>query len=306
VSADTGPSPRPPFSWREWIRALRPRQWTKNLLIFMAPAAGGVLGHWHSTLKVGATFLIFCAVASGNYLINDVMDASSDRLHPVKARRPIALGSVKPSHAAAVGAVLIAAGTALSGIVGSWPLTLVFASYTVVTAAYSLRLKREPVIELALVASGFVLRAIAGGVAAHVPLSEWFLAFTSFAALFVVVGKRSAEHARLGEDRGLHRNVLDQYTETFLRSTLTIAATVTVAAYFLWAFDRTGLLAQSSHHHVVWIELTTVPLVLAILHIFRLLDAGHGGEPERLALQDHTLQAYGLAWLALMAIGLYA
>jgi decaprenyl-phosphate phosphoribosyltransferase len=166
-------------------------------------------------------------------------------------------------------------------------------------------LKRQPVMELALVASGFVLRAVAGGVVAHVYLSTWFLVFTSFAALFVVTGKRYAEHARLGENRGFHRSVLDEYTESFLRSTLTICASVTVATYCLWAFDRTGLLAHSGHHPV-WIELTVVPLVLAVLHIFRLLDAGKGGEPERIALHDHVLQGYGLLWVALMVIGVYA
>jgi decaprenyl-phosphate phosphoribosyltransferase len=131
------------------------------------------------------------------------------------------------------------------------------------------------------------------------------LVFTSFAALFIVTGKRSAEHSRLGRDRGVHRLVLDHYTESFLSSTLTIAATVTVAAYCLWAFERTGLLAHAGHH-VVWIELTVIPLVLAVLHIFRVLDAGKGGEPEQLALHDHMLQGYGLLWLAFMGMGLYA
>jgi decaprenyl-phosphate phosphoribosyltransferase len=173
------------------------------------------------------------------------------------------------------------------------------------TAAYSLWLKRQPVMELAVVALGFVLRAVAGGLVAHVYLSNWFLVFTSFAALFVVTGKRYAEHARLGETRGVHRSVLAEYTESFLRSTLTICASVTVATYCLWAFDRSGLLASRSGHQAVWVELTVVPLVLAVLHIFRLLDAGKGGEPERLALHDHVLQGYGLLWVALMVIGVY-
>jgi decaprenyl-phosphate phosphoribosyltransferase len=98
--------------------------------------------------------------------------------------------------------------------------------------------------------------------------------------------------------------VLDEYTESFLRSTLIISAGITVATYCLWAFDRTGLLAHPGHH-VVWIELTVIPLVLAVLHIFRLLDAGKGGEPEQLVLKDHILQGYGVLWLLLMGIGLY-
>jgi decaprenyl-phosphate phosphoribosyltransferase len=206
--------------------------------------------------------------------------------------------------AAGTGVGLVAIGIAASLAIGPWSFAVVVASYIGLSVAYSLRLKREPVVELAVVAAGFVLRAIAGGVVAQVHLSNWFLVFTSFAALFVVTGKRYAEHTRLGHERGVHRSVLDEYTESFLRSILTIAASVTVATYCLWAFDRTGLLAAG--HHVVWIELTVIPLVLSVLHIFRLLDAGHGGEPEQLVLRDHVLQVYAGLWLLLVILGLYA
>ncbi len=261
---------------------MRPRQWIKNLLVFMAPAAAGVLGEWHTTVRVVGAFVVFCVVASGTYLINDVIDADSDRHHPVKRRRPVASGAFRPATALGAGACLIALGIAGALFIGPWGLAVVVGSYAGLSIAYSLRLKREPVVELAVVASCFVLRAVAGGVVARVPLSSWFLVFTSFAALFVVTGKRSAEYARLGRDRGVHRQVLDEYTESFLKSTLIISATVTVASYCLWAFERTGLLAHAGHE-VVWVELTVIPLVLAVLHIFRLLDAGKGGEPEQLA-----------------------
>jgi decaprenyl-phosphate phosphoribosyltransferase len=286
-------------------RGARPRQWIKNLLVFAAPAAAGVLGHWPTTLRVVGAFAVFCAVASGTYLVSDVIDAASDRNHPVKRERPVASGALAPGVAIGAGVTLLALGLAAAIAIGPWGFAVVVASYVGLSLAYSLRLKREPVVELAVVASGFVLRAVAGGVVAHVPLTNWFLVFTSFAALFVVTGKRCAEFARLGDARGTHRAVLDEYTESFLKSTLTIAATVTVASYCLWAFDRSGFLAHAGHH-VVWIELTVVPLVLAVLHIFRLLDSGLGGEPEELALHDHMLQGYGVLWAILMAIGLYA
>jgi decaprenyl-phosphate phosphoribosyltransferase len=286
------------------FRAMRPQQWTKNILVFMAPAAAGVLGDWHTTVRLIAAFAAFCLVSSGTYLVNDVIDAESDRSHPVKKLRPVASGDLSPTTALGAGAVLISAAIAASLLIGPWGFAVVVGTYAALSVAYSVRLKREPVMELAIVAACFVLRAIAGGVVAHVPLSNWFLVFTSFAALFVVTGKRCAEHARLGRDRGVHRHVLDAYTESFLKSTLTISATVTVASYCLWAFERTGLLAHGGHE-LVWIKLTVVPLVLAVLHIFRRLDAGEGGEPEQLALHDHVLQGYGLLWLAFMAIGLY-
>ena len=285
-------------------RGARPRQWLKNLLVFMAPAAAGVLGEWHTTLRVVAASLIFCVVASGTYLVNDVIDAESDRHHPSKRGRPVASGALRPAVASGVGIALIATAMAAALLVRPWGFAAVVAVYVGLSIAYSIRLKREPVIELAVVASCFVLRAIAGGVVARVPLSNWFLVFTSFAALFIVSGKRCAEHTRLGDDRGVHRLVLDEYTDSFLKSILTISATVTVASYCLWAFDRTGLLAHSGDH-AVWMELTVVPLVLSVLHVLRLLDAGHGGEPERLALRDRVLQGYGALWLVLMGIGLY-
>ncbi len=285
-------------------RGARPRQWLKNVLVFMAPAAAGVLGEWHTTLRVVAAFLIFCVVASGTYLVNDVVDAESDRYHPTKRVRPVASGALRPDVALGVGTALLATAVAAALLLRPWGFAAVVASYAGLSIAYSIRLKREPVMELAVVASCFVLRAVAGGVVAQVPLSNWFLVFTSFAALFIVSGKRCAEHARLGDDRGVHRLVLDQYSQSFLKSTLTISATVTVASYCLWAFDRTGLLLHAGDR-VVWIELTVIPLVLSVLHILRLLDAGHGGEPEQLALGDHVLQGYGVLWLALMGIGLY-
>jgi decaprenyl-phosphate phosphoribosyltransferase len=290
---------------RALVRGMRPPQWIKNVLVFMAPAAAGVLGDARTTARVVGAFVVFCFVASGTYLVNDVIDAASDRHHPVKRRRPVASGEVRPSTALGAGAILIAFGLAGAIVLGPWGLAVVVGSYALLNIAYSLRLKQEPVVELAVVASAFVLRAVAGGVVADVRLSNWFLVFTSFAALFVVTGKRSAEHSRLGHDRGAHRAVLDEYSESFLKSTLTISAAVSVATYCLWAFDRTGLLAHAGHK-TVWIELTVIPLVLAVLHILRLLDAGKGGEPEQLALRDHLLQGYALSWAVLMGIGLYA
>jgi decaprenyl-phosphate phosphoribosyltransferase len=290
---------------RALVRGMRPPQWIKNVLVFMAPAAAGVLGDARTTARVVGAFVVFCLVASGTYLVNDVIDADSDRHHPVKCRRPVASGELRPSTALGAGAVLIASGLAGAIALGPWGLVVVVGSYAVLNVAYSLRLKQEPVVELAVVASAFVLRAVAGGVVADVRLSNWFLVFTSFAALFVVTGKRCAEYSRLGDHRGAHRAVLDEYSESFLKSTLTISATVSVAAYCLWAFDRTGLLAHAGHK-AVWIELTVIPLVLAVLHILRLLDAGKGGEPEQLALRDHVLKVYAISWLVLMGIGLYA
>jgi decaprenyl-phosphate phosphoribosyltransferase len=289
---------------RHIVRAMRPRQWTKNLLVFVAPAAAGVLDQRLDALRALAVFGIFCAVASGTYLVNDAVDADADRRHPVKCRRPVAAGLVSGSLTIQVGVVLIALALVSAWFVDRWELVLVVAMYAAISAAYTIRLKQEPVVELAALASGFVLRAIAGGVATHVPLSNWFLVVTSFGALFVATGKRSAEHVGLGDDRAEHRAVLADYTPSFLRSTLTLTASVTVTAYCLWAFERAGLLSHAGHHFV-WIQLTVIPMILGVLYVLWLLDAGRGGSPEDLLLHDRFLQVLGVLWLALFSIGLY-
>ncbi len=293
-----------PHRVRGALRAARIRQWVKNALVFVAPAAAGVLHHGGVAARAGGVFAIFCAAASGVYLLNDSMDAVADRGHPDKRHRPVAAGTLPVPTAVAIGALLLAGALAGSWLLAGWQLMLVIGLYAGINVAYTLGLKREAVIELAAVASGFVLRAIAGGVATHVPLSNWFLVVTSFGALFVVTGKRAAEHRLLGDDRMAHRPVLGRYTAEFLHSTLILTASATVTAYCLWAFDRTGL-ADHAGHHLIWIQLSVVPVVIGVLHVLRLLDAGEGGAPEDLVLRDHTVQVLGLAWVLLFALGLY-
>jgi decaprenyl-phosphate phosphoribosyltransferase len=286
------------------IRALRPRQWSKNLLVFVAPAAAGGFHHHQDVLRALGAFGIFCAAASSTYLLNDSLDVDSDRLHPVKSQRPIASGEVAVPLALVLGALLGVASIALAGLLAGWRLALVVGLYALISAAYSVYFKRVPVIELAFVASGFVLRALAGGVATHVPISTWFLAVTSFGALFVVAGKRAAEVKVLGQGSGEHRAVLGEYSTSFLSSTLTLTAAVTVAAYCLWAFGSEGP-ATSLRHDTIWVQLTVVPVTLGVLHVLRLLDKGEGGAPEDLVLRDHVLQILGVMWVGLFAAGLY-
>jgi decaprenyl-phosphate phosphoribosyltransferase len=304
--AVTGPARRPhPATLRAIIRSLRPRQWVKNLLVFVAPAAAGKLGHAGTVGHAVAAFALFSAVASGIYLLNDVLDAEADRHHPQKQHRPVAAGLIGPALALAIGTVLIAGGLTASWFVAGWRLLVVMALYMGISTAYSAWVKYLAVVELASVASGFVLRAIAGGVATHVPLSEWFLAVTSFVAMFIVTGKRFAEYRSLGEARDAHRRVLADYTPTFLQSTLTLTATGAVTAYCLWAFDRTGFASDPSHH-VLWTQLTVVPFAIAVLHVLRVLDSGGGSAPEELALRDRWLQVMGAVWVLFFLVGIYA
>lgn len=287
------------------VRSLRPRQWVKNLLVFVAPAAAGTLGHGATVGRAFAVFAIFCAVASGMYLSNDVLDMEADRIHPEKRHRPLAAGHLAIGPALTLAVVLVAGGLVASWFLAGWRLTVVMALYAGVSTAYNVWVKYLAVVELASVTSGFVLRAIAGGVATHVPLSDWFLAVTSFGALFIVTGKRFAEYRSLGEDRAAHRPVLSDYTPSFLQAALILTATAAVTTYCLWAFDRTGLGAHPSHA-VLWTELTVVPFTIAVLHILRVLDAGGGSAPEELALRDRWLHVFGAMWLLFFLIGIYA
>jgi decaprenyl-phosphate phosphoribosyltransferase len=285
----------------------RPRQWIKNLLVFVAPAAAGVLTHhgvlWHA---VGA-FGIFCLAASGTYFLNDAIDVASDRAHPSKRHRPVASGVVPVPVAIAAGLAMMAASVALGAALTGWHLALVMALYVLINLAYSFGLKNEPILDLAAVSAGFVLRAVAGGVATGVALSNWFLIVTSFGSLLIVTGKRSGEQQVLtgrAANGAAVRETLGSYTPTFLRSVRTFSAAVLVTAYCLWAFER----ATQVHpgRDPLWFQLTIIPFTIALLHVLRILDAGEGAAPEDLALRDHRLQLYGACWIALFAIGVYA
>lgn len=286
------------------VRIARPRQWVKNLLVLAAPAAAGVLGHSGPLLRSVAAVGIFCLAASGTYFLNDTVDAEADRHHPVKRMRPVAAGAVRPQQALAGAALLMALSIGFGWWLAGYRLGLVVMVYLAVSTAYSMRLKHEMVFDLAGLSAGFILRAIAGGVAAGVVLSDWFIIVVSFGSLLIAAGKRSAEHLHLGDVRGLHRPVLAEYPPTFLRFVRLLAAAVTITAYCLWAFERA--VRNGVGHHPLFFELSIVPVVLAVLHLELRFDQGHGGAPEELAMGDRMLQALGLAWVLLFALGVYA
>ncbi len=303
MTASPGPRSAPALL-RGLLQVARPKQWLKNVLVLAAPGAAGVLQHRHTALLAFGAFGLFCLAASGTYCINDTLDAAADRLHPVKRHRPVAAGIVSPLVAVTVGSAALAVAVALAWVMAGSHLALVIAIYAAVVTAYSVRLKHEPIIDLACVSSGFVLRGIAGGVATGIELTNWFLIVATFGSLLVVAGKRSAEHADLGESRAEIRRTLGTYPPTFLRSVRLIAASVLVTAYCQWAFGRAP--ALGSGHHPMWFELSILPFVLAVLHLELRFETGHGGAPEDLALGDRTLQVLGLLWATLFAIGIYA
>jgi decaprenyl-phosphate phosphoribosyltransferase len=273
----------------------------------MAPGAAGVLLHWDALWHAGAAFGIFCLAASGTYFLNDAMDVTSDRAHPTKCLRPVASGSVPTALALTTGVFMLLASVVLAAELAGHGLAVVMAVYASVNVGYSAGLKNEAVLDLALVSAGFVLRAIAGGVATGVALSHWFIIVASFGSLLIVTGKRSGEQTLLRGsriDQGAVRRSLGHYTPEFLRTVRTLSAAVTVSAYCLWAFER----ASQARGGVgaICFQLSIVPFVIALLYVVRLLDSGEGAAPEELAIHDHRLQIYGLCWVALFVVAIYA
>jgi decaprenyl-phosphate phosphoribosyltransferase len=283
------------------VRTARPRQWAKNVLIFAAPFAAGIIGHEGVWWRLAVTFVAFCALSSGGYFFNDALDVDRDRSHPRKRLRPIAAGTVPLPVAYVTGTLLFAFGFALSIWMGS-EVAAVAAAYVALTVGYSYWLKHEPVVEMVLLALAFVLRAAAGGEAVGVSLSPWFTVVVSFGALLVVAGKRYAEQTAHDVASTQTRQVLERYPDGFLRFVWAMAATITVTGYCLWAL----LPAKGPHIPAPWPAISVIPFVVGILRYAMLLEAGSGEAPEDLFLRDRILQLSGVIWVAIYAIGLYA
>src|SRR5579875_1302256 len=302
------------------LAAVRPRQWVKNLLVGAAPAAAGVLDRGATAGRVGLTFLAFCLLSGGTYLVNDLHDREEDRLHPRKRLRPVASGALPTGVAAATAALCLGGGLAVAFAVRP-TLGAVAVAYLALTVSYTVWWRHIPVADLVAVASGFVVRAVAGGVAAEVPLSRWFVIVTSFGALFLVAGKRYAELTRAlaereqtGEDGVAHaqegrprliregesmRNALYSYTVPYLRFVMILAASVAVGAYCLWAFQ------YRAHGTGALYDLTILPFVLWLLRYALLLDSGAGEAPEDLLLTDPFLLVSAVVWVGLFAGSVY-
>lgn len=280
------------------IKTARPRQWVKNLLVLTAPALSGQIVDGSVLEHTAAAFVAFCLAASGIYYINDVRDIAEDRAHPTKRFRPIPAGMVPTRLALLVGAGLLMLALAVS-LVATWQLLAVIATYEAVSLVYCLALKDEPVIDIAIIASGFLLRAIAGGAASNIPLSQWFLLAASFGSLFMAAGKRYAEIVVLGEGESATRRSLSRYTSSYLRFVWSVSAAILIMTYGLWAFEI------HQKHQSPWASISMAPFVLAVLRYAVDVDAGRAGEPEEIAVSDRVLQGLAIIWLICLGIAVY-
>ena len=278
------------------VRALRVRQWLKNGLVFGAPLAAGRLLEPQVLLGCLVAFGVFCAAASSIYLLNDVRDVEADRQHPTKRRRPIAAGELSVPAALALSAPL---GLGALAVAFTWsvPLGSTVVAYLLIQVGYALGLKDQPAIDLVAVSSGFLLRAVAGGTAAGIVLSPWFLLVAAFGSLFMVAGKRYSEIHRLGSASASRRS-LQQYSDSYLRFIWTMAAGVTVVVYILWALQG----ARAGHGGLVWGPISVAPFVLGLMRYAADIDRGTAESPEEIVLADRHLQVIGAVWLLTLVL----
>ncbi len=234
------------------VATMRPRQWLKNGLVVAAAGAAGALGHDDVPVRVGITCVAFCLLASGLYAVNDVHDLDEDRRHPQKRRRPVAAGDLSVRSALALGAALLVLGLAMCTLVR--PLVgVVGAGYVALTLSYTFVWRHILLLDLIAIGGGFVLRAVAGGVAAPVALSRWFLLVISAAAVCVAIGKRHAELRRAKGTGSARRRVLNAYTLPWLRRLLWASAGLALFAYSVWAFQLPSVAG------IPWRPLTILP-----------------------------------------------
>jgi 4-hydroxybenzoate polyprenyltransferase len=281
------------------VVAVRPRQWPKNGLVFVGLLFSLNLTQLPLLIRCCLAFVALCLLSAGTYLVNDTLDAPRDRLHPVKCRRPIAAGQIAPRHALVGAALLLAAGLALAAALGPGFL-LVGVAYLALTTAYSLWLKQYPLIDVLVLASGFVLRAAAGAVVIDVPISPWLLFCTLLGALLIALGKRRSELLVLEQNAAAHRASLTTLTVEFVDQLALLMAACSIMAYSLYTFFV-------HPYYPPWLMLT-IPLVIygifRYLYLVRVL--GLGGSPEELLLHDRPLLGTVVLWVVLSAVILYA
>lgn len=275
---------------------MRPKQWVKNILVFSAPLAAGAILDVRVLAYAAIAFITFALVSSAIYLVNDIHDVAEDRLHPRKQFRPIAAGELSIPvawvMAVVVGGLGLGVGWATNPLLGA-----TLSVYVIVQVIYSLWLKHLPIIDLAVVASGFLLRAIAGGVATGIVLSQWFLLVASFGSLFMVAGKRYSEFVGVGAEAGTRKS-LARYSDSYLRFAWTIAGACVVMSYSLWAFEhRVG-----GPWEIPWSALSIAPFTLAMLQYAMRIDTGMAGEPEDIVMRDRVLQVLGVLWLVCVVL----
>jgi 4-hydroxybenzoate polyprenyltransferase len=290
-------------SARALLTALRPIQWTKNGLVFIALAFTLNLLDATLLLRSTAAFVCFCAASSAGYLLNDISDVASDRRHPIKRQRPIASGAVSVPVAVAT-MLILCVGSVAGGFAISIPFGVLVISYLALTTTYTRWLKQLLLIDVFGIAAGFVMRAAAGGIAISVPISPWLYLATLLGALLIALGKRRAELQMLGMEAAGHRRSLDAYSVEFIDQLILLISSSTLMTYALYTFSADNL--PRSHSMML-----TIPVVLYGIFRYLFLVRGGGssgrdtGAPEELLIRDRPLLLTVVVWCLLSVAILY-
>jgi 4-hydroxybenzoate polyprenyltransferase len=282
--------------FRALLKTMRPRQWTKNAFLFAALVFDGKLFHLPDLLRTLAGFGLFCLISSAVYIFNDLVDVESDRQHPVKKNRPIASGKLPVPIAIIAGTALVVF-TLATGYLLAWQFALTVFVYFVLMLAYSKWLKHVLILDVLILAAGFVLRVHSGTTLIVVErFSPWLYVLMTLLALYLGFGKRRAELALLAQDAAGHRRVFDGYTIPLLDQFITIVSGTTIVAYALYTFFRPGAPEAL---------MLTIPFVVyAIFRYLYLVQVKQiGGEPEEILLTDRPLQISIVLWgLAILTV----
>ena len=273
------------------LKTMRPRQWMKNIFIFGSLVFDGKLFHPTDFLRTLAGFGLFCLISSSIYIFNDLLDVEADRQHPVKKNRPIASGKLPARVAAGAGVILTLVTLSLGFLLG-WQFDLVLLVYFALMLVYSKWLKHVPILDVLILATGFVLRVHAGTTLIVVQrFSPWLYVVMSLLALYLGFGKRRAELGLLTQDTSAHRKVLEGYTIPLLDQFITIVSGTTIVAYSLYTFNR----PEAPNNHTLML---TIPFVgYAVFRYLYLIQVKHsGGEPEEILLTDRPFQIAIALW----------
>lgn len=281
--------------------ALRPRQWAKNVFVFAGIVFAGRLFDRSAELRVAACFLVFCAAASSAYLANDVADRRADAHHPVKRLRAVASGRLHPAAACAIAAALGLCALVGAALLGRATLNLT-AAYLALTLAYSVGLKRVFLVDVMIVAAGFVIRAAAGAACIDAEISPWLLVCSFLLALFLALGKRRAELMLLGGGAKSHRAALGAYSLSLLDSWLTALSAAAIVSYALYTQSQRTV----EHFHTTNL-LYTVPFVIYALFRYqhRVMREDAGGDPGALLVGDRAMWLALAGWVATAALVIY-
>ncbi len=272
--------------------SLRPYQWTKNLVVFAAILFAGEIFNLTELLKVFYTFLLFSLIAGSGYIINDIIDIEKDRRHPYKKWRPIAAGKITAGTARIFAWSLFIISIIIAALFNQ-TLGIILIAYFVLTLSYSLNLKHVVILDIIIVAAGFVLRAVAGAVVIDAVISPWLLVCTFFLALFLVIGKRRAELVALKGEAGNHRTILNHYKPRMLDQMIAVVTAMSVVSYAQYTLDATTV-SHLGNDRMIF----TIPFVIyGIFRYFYLIYKKElGGSPEKILINDKGILINLFLW----------